>query len=154
MAALRYWVVVPAAGTSQRMGVDIPKQYLPLDDSTVIEISLEKFLNHPKVSGVVVALHLDDKHWDNLAVNSNDKIHTVIGGKSRTESVLNAITYLENTPAEDQDFVIVHDAARPCLRNTDLDLLMQQLESDDVGGILGAPVSDTLKMVEKRSRED
>ena len=62
----------------------------------------------------------------------------------------NAINYLENTAADDQDFVLVHDAARPCLRYSDLDLLIQKLEQDDVGGILAAPVSDTLKVVEKQ----
>ncbi len=149
MAALQYWVIVPAAGAGQRMGATIPKQYLPLENSTVIEISLRHFLNNPKISGVVVALHQDDKCWNELTITKDDRIHTVIGGKTRTESVFNAVSCLENTSAEDQDFVIVHDAARPCLRNTDLELLMQQLENDDVGGILAAPVSDTLKMADK-----
>jgi 2-C-methyl-D-erythritol 4-phosphate cytidylyltransferase len=147
--ALQYWVVIPAAGTSQRMGASIPKQYLPLADLTVIEHSLSNFLKHPKISGVVVALHQEDKHWENLALHNN-KIQTVIGGASRTESVLHAISYLNTTSANDQDFVLVHDAARPCLRNTDLNLLIQQLEDDDVGGLLAAPVTDTLKMVDKK----
>lgn len=151
MAALRYWVVMPAAGTSQRMGLDTPKQYLPLHGATVIETSLDVFLKHSAITGVVVAIHQDDKSWDQLAVKSSDKVHSVLGGKSRSESVLNAIRYLENTSAEDQDFVIVHDAARPCLRSSDVDLLIQQFEGDDVGGILAAPVSDTLKIVENRA---
>ncbi len=146
--ALQYWVVIPAAGISRRMGAPIPKQYLPLAGSTVIEHSLSNFLKHPMISGVVVALHQQDKHWENLAV-SDHKIHTVIGGSSRTESVLNAVTYLNTTLANDQDFVLVHDAARPCLRSTDLNVLIQQLEGDDIGGILAAPVSDTLKVIEK-----
>ncbi|MFK7814800.1 MAG: 2-C-methyl-D-erythritol 4-phosphate cytidylyltransferase [Gammaproteobacteria bacterium] len=149
---MQYWVIVPAAGTSQRMATSVPKQYLPLSGSTVIEASLRNFLKHPNVLGVVVALHKDDSNWENLAINSDSKIHTVLGGESRSASVLNAIRYLKNTPAEDQDFVIVHDAARPCLRYTDLELLMQQLENDDVGGILAAPVIDTLKVIEKQDK--
>lgn len=147
---IRFWAIIPAAGSSQRMGAAVPKQYLPLGEATVIEAAISNFLRHPKIVGVIVALHADDQHWNNLAVTRNEKIHTVIGGESRTESVHNAINYLENTSAEDHDFVLVHDAARPCLRYNDLDMLIQQLEQDDVGGILAAPVSDTLKVVEKQ----
>jgi len=151
MAALRYWAIIPAAGSSQRIGTAVPKQYLSLGDTTVIEASLSSFLKHPNIDGVIVALQADDQYWANLAVTKNEKIHTVIGGGSRAESVHNAIKYLENTPAKDEDFVLVHDAARPCLRYTDLDSLIQQLEQDDVGGILAAPVSDTLKLIEKQA---
>jgi len=147
---IRYWAIIPAAGTSQRMEAEVPKQYLPLGDATVIEASLSCFLHHSKISGVIVALHAEDQYWNNLAVRLNEKIHTVLGGVSRTDSVYNAINYLENTPAEDHDFVLVHDAARPCLHVEDLDSLMQKLEQDDVGGILASPVSDTLKLVEQQ----
>jgi len=148
---IRYWAIIPAAGISQRMGSDVPKQYLLLRDTMVIENSLECFLRHPKVVGVVVALHADDQHWNNLSITRNEKIHTVIGGKSRAESVSNAIQYLDDTAAEEQDFILVHDAARPCLRYSDLDLLIQKLEADEVGGILAAPVSDTLKLVREEA---
>ena len=147
----RYWAIIPAAGTSQRMGAEVPKQYLPLCDTTVIEASISCFLRHPKVSGVVVALHAEDQYWNNLAVVRHEKIHTVIGGATRAASVHNAINYLENTPAEEHDFILVHDAARPCLRYEDVDVLMQKLEQDDVGGILASPASDTLKLVEQNS---
>ncbi len=150
-ASLRYWAIIPAAGTSQRMGTETPKQYLPLANTTVIEASLGNFLRHPNIAGVIVALHADDQYWNTLALTSNEKIHTVIGGESRAESVYNAIRYLENTPAANDDFLLVHDAARPCLRKTDLDLLMQQLEQDDVGGILASPVIDTLKIIEQQA---
>jgi 2-C-methyl-D-erythritol 4-phosphate cytidylyltransferase len=133
------------------MGAEVPKQYLPLCDATVIEASISCFLRHPKISGVVVALHAEDQYWNSLAVVRHEKIHTVIGGKTRTDSVYNALKYLDNTPAEEQDFVLVHDAARPCLRDEDVNLLMQKLEQDDVGGILAAPASDTLKLAEQPS---
>ncbi len=149
-APLRYWAIIPAAGTSQRMGAETPKQYLPLADTTVIEASLSNFLFHPKIEGVIVVLHANDQYWDTLALMSNKKIHTVLGGESRTESVYNAIRYLEDTQVENDYFLLVHDAARPCLRKTDLDLLIQQLGQDDVGGILASPVSDTLKIIEQQ----
>ena len=149
----RYWAIIPAAGTSKRMQAEVPKQYLPLCDTTVIEASLSCFLRHPKISGVIVALHAEDQYWNNLAVVRHEKIHTVVGGDTRTDSVYNALNYLDNTPAEDNDFVLVHDAARPCLCDEDVNILMQKLEQDDVGGILAAPASDTLKLVEQHSDE-
>ena len=146
--SLRYWVIIPAAGTSQRMGSEVPKQYLPIENTTVIEAAISCFLRHPKIAAVIVALHADDQHWNDLAVKKNEKIHTVIGGESRAESVHNAINYLDNTLAKGEDFVLVHDASRPCLRYEDLELLIQMLKQDEVGGILASPVSDTLKLVE------
>jgi len=151
IAALRYWAIIPAAGSSQRIGAAVPKQYTSLGNATVIEASLSSFLKHPNIDGVIVALQANDQYWANLEATKNEKIHTVIGGESRAESVHNAIKYLENTSAKDEDFVLVHDAARPCLRYTDLDSLIQQLVQDDVGGILAAPVSDTLKLIEKQA---
>lgn len=147
----RYWAIIPAAGTGQRMQAEIPKQYLPLCDATVIEASISCFLRHSKISGVIVALHAEDQYWNNLAIIRHEKIHTVIGGETRADSVHNALNYLENTPAEKNDFVLVHDAARPCLREEDVDVLMQKLEQDEVGGILAAPTSDTLKLAEQQS---
>lgn len=146
--SLRYWAIIPAAGRSQRMGGEIPKQYLAINDATVIEYSLKCFLRHPNIAGVIVALHADDQHWNQLELVKNEKIHTVVGGNTRADSVNNAMCYLENTPAEESDYVLVHDAARPCLRYSDLELLMNQLKDDEVGGILAAPVSDTLKVSE------
>jgi len=147
----QYWAIIPAAGISERMGADTPKQYLPLKDATVIEYSLKCFLQHPKIIGVVVALHADDQYWNTLPITRNDKIHTVIGGPTRAASVHNAVQYLQHTPAEEHDYVLVHDAARPCLRYDDLDLLITGLVSNDVGGILAAPVSDTLKQVKQEA---
>ncbi len=151
-ASLRYWTIIPAAGTSRRMKSDEPKQYLPISNTTVIEASLHCFLNHPDISGVIVALNADDQHWNTLGITRNEKIHTVVGGGSRAKSVENAVEYLENTSAKENDFVLVHDAARPCLRCSDLDLLMTQLKDDEVGGILASPVSDTLKLADQQTQ--
>jgi len=147
-ASPRYWAIIPAAGTSQRMGGEVSKQYLTINNTTILEASLSCFLRHPKISGVIVALHKDDLDWNSLAVTRCEKIHTVEGGETRADSVYNAVKYLENLQSEEQDFVLVHDAARPCLRYTDLSLLIDQLETEEVGGILASPVSDTLKECE------
>ena len=145
-ASLRHWVIIPAAGTSQRMGGKVPKQYFTIEDATVIEHSIGCFLRHPEISGVIVALHAKDQYWHELDVSKHEKIHTVIGGNTRAESVNNALLHLEKKSVQKDDFVLVHDAARPCLRYSDLELLMNQLKDDEVGGILAAPVSDTLKL--------
>jgi len=150
----RFWAIVPAAGTSQRLGAEIPKQYLPLGETTVIESSIRVFLNNSKILGVIVALHSQDQYWNDLALTRNEKIHTVVGGASRSDSVINAIAYLKNTPAEDNDFILVHDAARPCLHEEDVELLIEKFEHDEIGGILASPASDTLKLVEQQANEN
>jgi len=147
---VRCWVVVPAAGVGERVGTESPKQYLPFGDSTVIETSLKHFLSHAKIAGVVVALHANDECWETLSLAKEKLIHTVIGGDSRADSVRNALDYLKNNFAEDNDFVLVHDAARPCLRKEDLDILIRELEHDDIGGLLAAPASDTLKLINQQ----
>lgn len=138
------WVIIPAAGTSQRMGTDVPKQYLPLQSSTVIEASLSCFLRHPQIAGVVVALHAEDHRWSDLNISSNKLIHTVVGGKTRALSVNSALNKVTEMSVSN-NFVLVHDAARPCLSYSDLDMLIQQLQQDEVGGILATPISDTVK---------
>ncbi len=142
----KYWVVIPAAGISQRMGHEIPKQYQKLGDSTVIEVTLSKFLQHPKITEIIVVLHAEDKHWSTLDNLELKNIKTILGGATRAESVFNAVQELSNVASEN-DFVLVHDAARPCLSKDDLNALINALQHDDVGGILAAPVSDTIKEV-------
>ena len=156
-AASQYWAIIPAAGTSQRMshavGEQTPKQYLPLGTTTVIEASLSCFLKHPKICGIIVTLNENDQHWDNIDLTGNEKIHTVVGGNTRTESVQNAVSYLDNMPVKGNDFILVHDAARPCLRFGDLETLIAELKEEKVGGILAAPVSDTLKLADVHNQD-
>ena len=152
--SLRHWVIIPAAGTSQRMGAEIPKQYLTINGTTVIEAALSNFLNHPEVNALIVAIHESDQYWHDLDVVNKDKLHTVVGGDSRSKSVKNAVAYLEQTSASENDFVLVHDAARPCLTYEDLDLLIQKLKEDEVGGILASPVCDTLKLVAQNEQDN
>ncbi len=144
MSLVRYWAVVPAAGVGLRMGSEIPKQYLPLNGSTVIEQTLHLLLGHSRIDGVYLALSVDDTRWGETATAANPKITRVDGGAERCHSVLNALKLLQET-ASPEDWVLVHDAARPCLRSEDLDLLMDSLSEHPVGGLLGVPVRDTMK---------
>lgn len=141
-----YWVIVPAAGIGTRMGADYPKQYLPFLDKTVIEYTLACLLRTPKISGVYVALAEQDVFWSQLSIASNPLIQCVEGATERAGSVLNAVEAL-SAAAKDDDWVLVHDAARPCIRPQDIEHLIRMVGDHDVGGILGVPVSDTLKKV-------
>ncbi len=146
----RCWAIIPAAGSSRRMGTELPKTYLPLLSSTVIETSIAGFLQHPQITGIYVAIRADDQNWQGLSIADHDKIETVIGGSSRALSVKNALNKLQekSTP---EDFVLVHDAARPCLCYSDLDLLINSLLQDEVGGILASRVHDTVKQSENEA---
>lgn len=141
-----YWVVVPAAGIGARMAADYPKQYLPLLGKTVIEYTLTCLLKTPNISGVYVALSEQDVFWSQLPIASNPLIQCVEGAAERAGSVLNALEALFSV-AKDDDWVLVHDAARPCIRLQDIEHLISIVGDHDVGGILGVPVSDTLKKV-------
>jgi len=146
--AVRFWVVIPAAGTGTRMGGAIPKQYLPLAGRTVIEHVLDIFLFDPRIAGLTVAIAENDSYWQHYLVRSQGKpLRIVKGGAQRVHSVLNALHTLQQELHE-QDWVLVHDAVRPCLHTGDLERLMQTLRQDPVGGILATPLVDTVKSVD------
>lgn len=139
------WAVVPAAGSGSRMQLDKPKQYCELDGKTILEHSLGRLLSHPQINGVVVALSGQDQYWSGLDLKEHNKpVICVEGGEERCHSVLNGITRLEQEISGD-DWVMVHDAARPCVRAADLDKLISQLHDHPVGGILATRVRDTMK---------
>lgn len=142
-----YWIVVPAAGIGARMGANCPKQYLALAGKTVIEITLERLLALPDVAGIYLVLGENDGYWSDLPLAKNTRIRCVEGGKERCHSVLNALDSLHNCASPD-DWVLVHDAARPCILPETIQHLIDQVGDHSVGGILGVPVSDTLKQVE------
>ena len=139
-----YWAVVPAAGVGRRMGSDIPKQYLSLNGRLVIEHTLQRLLDHPRIKQTLVALSPNDEWWPDTAYADHPGIIVVDGGVERCHSVLNALIRLSGI-ASDEDWVLVHDAARPCLRGSDIDRLIEQLDDHPVGGVLGMPVRDTMK---------
>src|SRR5512144_1138811 len=151
MTEPRYWAVVPAAGVGKRMGSAIPKQYLPLAGLSVIVRTLDILLSHPRLSGVAVAISADDLWWISIRLDTDKPLLQVNGGEERCHSVLNAL-YALRARAAPEDWVLVHDAVRPCLRSTDLDVLMETLKDDPVGGLLAVPVRDTMKRADADNR--
>ena len=147
-----FWAVIPAAGVGARMAADRPKQYLPLGGLTILEHSLGCFLNHPSLKGLVVSVATDDPFWPSLPCAVDTRVARVEGGRERADSVLNALLYLHAQGACDDDWVLVHDAARPNLAREDLDKLLAELADDPVGGLLAVPARDTLKRVDKNGR--
>lgn len=148
----KFWAIVPAAGAGTRMGVDIPKQYLTLGDRTVLEHTLDTLLSCQRLSGVILVLSQADERWTEIAPRySRQALETVSGGAERCHSVLNGLDHLA-IHATDDDWVLVHDAARPCVRAEDIERLMKTLGSSDEGGLLGVPVADTMKRVDDELR--
>lgn len=130
--------IVPAAGIGSRMQADKPKQYLKIHNKTILEHTLEQLLNYPKISSIVIAVAKDDPYLSQISLLSNPKIQLVTGGESRAESVYNALKIVDPN-----SWVLVHDAARPCLTHQDLDKLLNI--NTPCGAILATPVIDTLK---------
>ncbi|MFJ4371801.1 2-C-methyl-D-erythritol 4-phosphate cytidylyltransferase [Pseudomonas japonica] len=147
-----FWAVIPAAGVGARMAADRPKQYLQLGGRTILEHSLNCFLDHPSLKGMVVSLAADDPYWPGLACASDPRIQRAAGGRERADSVLNALLLLHAQGAADSDWVLVHDAARPNLARSDLDHLLAELAEDPVGGLLAVPARDTLKRADADGR--
>ncbi len=143
----KYWGIVPAAGVGKRMQADRPKQYLPLNNITVIEQTLTRLLEVKSISAVVVAISKEDPYWPTLEISSNPRIYTATGGKERADSVLSALNFIADK-ADDNDWVLVHDAARPCITQSDVEYLINELQDHPVGGILGLASHDTLKSVD------
>ena len=126
------------------MGAALPKQYLEVAGRRVIEHTLARLCAHPRIAGVMVVLGADDPWWARVSVPPVDRLLTTPGGGERCHSVLNGLRALAAVAAPG-DWVLVHDAARPCVRRTDLDRLMDTLADHPVGGLLGLPVRDTMK---------
>lgn len=147
----RCWAVVPAAGTGSRMGVDVPKQYLQLAGATVLEHSVKALLACARIEGVVVALQPGDERGHGLAVLAGERVRTVAGAQERSGSVLAGLRGLPGYAAT-CDWVLVHDAARPCLRTDDIERLADTVIASGVGGILAEPVVDTVKRADNGRR--
>ena len=135
--------VVPAAGVGSRMKADRPKQYLQIHGKTILEHTVEKLLSHPQVAKIVVAVSEDDPYYPELPLNLNPQVIRVSGGTERADSVLSALDYIAQQQLS--DWVMVHDAARPCIQLSDIDKLISGAMTHDVGAILAAPVRDTMK---------
>lgn len=139
------WIVIPAGGTGDRFSQAKPKQYWPLCGKTILEHTLSVFLNHSWVKRIVVAVADNDRYFEQLTTLNHPIIIRVGGGNTRAQSVTNALRHIQQE-ALPTDWVLVHDAVRPCLDKRDLQVLLQ-LQDDPVGGILAAKVTDTIKKV-------
>ncbi|MFC4258732.1 2-C-methyl-D-erythritol 4-phosphate cytidylyltransferase [Marinobacter lacisalsi] len=146
MTSHRFWLVVPAAGIGQRMQSAVPKQYLTLADRFVLDVTLSRLLAASTWAGCVVPLHPDDQWWPRSESAADSRIETCPGGAERVDSVMAALRYLEGRAGKD-DWVLVHDVARPCIHSDDLHRLRAELAAGTTGGLLAAPVSDTIKQV-------
>lgn len=138
------YVVVPAAGIGSRMQADRPKQYLPLLGKTVIEHTLLRLLQIPQLKKIIVVVDETDRYWSQLPLSKQAMIETVVGGSERCDSVLNGLRAMRQH-AEDDAWVLVHDAARPCITLNNINALITELSRYPDGGLLGVPLSDTLK---------
>ncbi|GMM91379.1 2-C-methyl-D-erythritol 4-phosphate cytidylyltransferase [Vibrio fortis] len=135
--------VVPAAGVGSRMKADRPKQYLTINAITILEHTVNKLLSHPQVSKVVVAVSEGDPYFPELSLSQHPDVVRVKGGSERADSVLSALNYIQGSSLG--EWVMVHDAARPFIQQGDIDKLIEAALSHPVGGILAAPVRDTMK---------
>ncbi|UZW75628.1 2-C-methyl-D-erythritol 4-phosphate cytidylyltransferase [Alkalimarinus sediminis] len=128
------------------MKADRPKQYLPLLNKTVIEQTLDRLLSYPLFDRLLVGLSPEDQYWDTLPVSHHKQISRYDGGNERVDTVLNGL-YAIADKAQPQDWVLVHDVARPCVTTDDIARMINALDDSSVGGILGVPVADTVKRV-------
>ena len=148
----RFHIIIPAAGAGNRMATAIPKQYLPLCGKPMVSHSIQTFFACPRIATINLALSEEDFFWRSLTLDSNSRLNLhYTGGDTRAQTVLNTLEAMRPQVAED-DWILVHDAARPGLTASLLDHLLDTLEDDDVGGLLALPLADTLKQSNADSR--
>ena len=152
----QYFAVIPAAGSGSRFGAPLPKQYLMINGLPLIRHTVDALLADARIALVVVVLSPGDADWnaDCVPLAQADRVRVIHqGGATRAESVLNGIRWLKAQPeVNSHDWVLVHDAARPCLSSAQIDTLIQVLADDPVGGLLAIPVADTVKKSDDHNR--
>ena len=149
----KIFAIIPAAGQGTRIGEAVPKQYIPIAGQPMMFHSINALAAIERIERVFVVLSALDRHWGQHDWSSfGDKVEALFaGGAHRAESVLNSILVLEKRIAAD-DWVLVHDAARPCIRGELVEQFLDELEDDQVGGLLAVPVADTLKSSDENQR--
>ena len=149
----KIWALIPAAGIGSRMGSEIPKQYLEIGNKTVLEHTLELFINHDSIDTIIVVLHPGDRYWESLSVSLNPKIVTITGGDERVDSVFFGLEKIQLMGGKN-DWVMVHDAARPCLFRQHIDNLILAKCTSPEGAILAVPSFDTVKVTNNQQSID
>jgi len=148
---VKFHVLIPAAGNGSRMVSEIPKQYLPLLGTPLITHCLKTFIQNTRITSINVILSEQDVHWAQCDIASIPKLNIYhCGGNTRATTVLNGLNAMQQV--DDEDWVLVHDAARPGLTHDLLNRLLDDLQDDAVGGLLAIPLADTLKRSDKSDR--
>ena len=138
--------IIPAAGDSSRYSGEIPKQFLRVDGRTVLELSIRPLLDFSECLGVCVLVPPEDQFHKALEIKDNPKIFLAEGGTSRIDSVAKGVKFWQQSELS-YDYILIHDAARPCLRSSDIQQLLESIDSEVDGVVLGIPCSDTIKKV-------
>ena len=138
--------IIPAAGDSSRYLGEVPKQFLRIDGKTVLELSIKPLLDFSECLGVCVLVPAEDQHHKTLEITDNPKIFLAEGGTSRIDSVAKGIKFWQQSELS-YDYILIHDAARPCLRSSDVQQLLDSIDGEVDGVVLGMPCSDTIKKV-------
>lgn len=145
----KYWILIPAAGIGKRMGSDTPKQYLSISGRSILAWTLERMSQIDGIEQTILVLHPREKlrssDTQDTGLPNLNKVVTVSGGEERIDSVMNGLNSLKPYIHEN-DWILVHDAVRPCVSVSDINKLMARLSGDPVGGLLANPVIDTLKL--------
>ncbi|MPW29005.1 2-C-methyl-D-erythritol 4-phosphate cytidylyltransferase [Agarivorans sp. B2Z047] len=136
----QYTALLPAAGIGSRMQASLPKQYLRLGEQTILETTAKVFLSHPAIKNLIIVLHPKDTWFNQLPLAKDGRINTVVGGDERADSVLAGLK-----AAKQDEWILVHDAARPCITQSDISKLISAVEQQQCGGILATQVRDTMK---------
>jgi len=144
------WAILPASGTGNRMRNQIPKQYLRLQDKTILEHTLDRLLSYDSIDGVVLVLRAGDRDWEAIDYQSTKPIITTIGGELRQHSVFNGLLKLLEQ-GFDEPYAMVHDAVRPLVSHQDLRKLIEAAIDHNAGALLALPIADTLKRQDEDS---
>lgn len=144
--SIKFWPIMPAAGVGSRMQADRPKQYLPLAGQFLMDHTLTTLLSYPAFEQLVLVLSAEDSYWPQSQFFHDQRIIQAAGGSERCYSVLNGLKAIKGL-AQADDWVLVHDIARPCLHHSDLDKLLGSLkeEAGSNGALLATPVRDSMK---------
>ena len=142
----QFVVIVPAAGVGKRMLAACPKQYLKINDQSILTLTANRFLSHPRIAKIIIVVSDEDEYFSQTELVNNINVIRVSGGKERVDSVLNGLHAIDVTK---YPWVLVHDAARPCITHHDIDKIIEQCITKNCGGLLAAQVVDTIKQNSK-----
>ena len=146
MSAVNYWMIVPAAGSGQRFDAELAKQFHSIGDKLVADYTLGRLLNIPSLKKILVPCDPKSEYWTRVSAAADKRVELIEGGAERVHSVLKGLRALSDI-AQSDDWILVHDMARPCITSADINKLIDQLQGHPVGGILATSISDTLKTI-------